>query len=136
MRLARFLLLVLMCSACAPAHRPIPDGVYHSDSGVDFIVVDSSKFNYYGFADPVHPDDRIGFPYTYEVLPEGQVSLGMADTDRFYRMGRYDLFWLDGEIVMIEREALREVAQGGERVTRLVEIEEADRRARRFVRVR
>ncbi len=128
--------LVLVIGACAPAHRPIPDGVYYSDSGVDFIFVDAARFNYYGFTHPEHPDARICFPYTYEVLPDGQIFLGMADTDRFYRMGRYDLFWQDGQIVMIEREALREVMRDGERVTRLVEIEEASRPIRRFVRVR
>ena len=135
-RLTLLAALMLAAGACAPAHRPIPDGVYYADSGVDFIVVDSAKLNFFGFVNPEHPDARYGFPYTYEVLPDGRIALGMADTDLFYRMGRYDLLWEDGEIVMIERVAWREVTLGGERVTRLVEIEEANRSTRRFVRVR
>ena len=135
-RLALLASLMLAVGACAPAHRPIADGVYYADSGVDFIVIDSAKFKYFGFVNPEHPNARFWFPYTYEVLPDGRISLGMADTDRFYGMGRYDLLWEDGQIVMIEEKAWREITQGGERVTKLVEIEEANRPTRRFVRVR
>lgn len=133
---ALLVILVALLGGCTTAHRPIPDGVYYSDSGVDVFVVDGSTLFFMGFSHRNCPDCLVKWPYTYEVLPDGRIFVPMLSWDWIDGMGRYQLFWEDGAIMITQEYAWREVWEGGKRVTRRVEIEKGSRPTSRFVRVR